>query len=142
MLNSERNQGIKEYLQSLRATQANDYTLWKATKRLKQPEISISPIRSSNGKWARSAIEKADAFAQHLAEVFTPHPVEAHSEEEEDEIHRPLNEPYQLELPLHNFKKNEVAKIIRNNLNPKKAPGYDLITGQILQNLPEEGCKF
>lgn len=74
--------------------------------------------RMENGR--EVSIEKADAFAQHLAEVFTPHPVEAHSEEEEDEIHRPLNEPYQLELPLHNFKKNEVAKIIRNNLNPKK----------------------
>ncbi|KMQ86445.1 reverse transcriptase [Lasius niger] len=142
MLNSERNQGIQEYLQNLSATQASDYTLWKATKRLKQPEILITPVRSPDGKWARSANEKADAFAQHLAEVFTPHPDAAQSEEEEDEIYRALNEPYQLELPLHNFKKNEVIKIIQNNLNPKKASGYNLITGQILQNLPEKGWKF
>lgn len=63
MLNSERNQGIQEYLQNLSATQASDYTLWKATKRLKQPEIPITPVHSPDGKWARSANEKADAFA-------------------------------------------------------------------------------
>jgi len=46
-----------------------------------------------------------------------------------------------LELPLKKFKINEVTKIIRD-LSPKKAPGYDLITGQILQNLPKKGWNF
>jgi hypothetical protein len=32
----------------------------------------------------------------------------------------------------------EVAKEIKININPKKAPGYDLITGKILKNLPKK----
>jgi len=60
---------------------------------------------------------------------------------EEEVIHRVLNETYQLEFPLKKFKINEVTKTIRD-LSPKKAPGYDLITGQILQNLPKKGWKF
>jgi hypothetical protein len=28
------------------------------------------------------------------------------------------------------------------NLNPKKAPSYDLITNQLLQKLPETGIKY
>ena len=32
----------------------------------------------------------------------------------------------------------EVAEEIKLNLNPKKAPGFDLITGQILKQLPQK----
>lgn len=32
----------------------------------------------------------------------------------------------------------ELKDVIRNNLNIKKAPGYDLITGQVLKALPEK----
>jgi hypothetical protein len=32
--------------------------------------------------------------------------------------------------------------IIKNNLNPKKAPGYDLITGKVLKELSEKGMKM
>lgn len=71
LLNSEKNQKVQEYLQNLGATEATDYSLWKVTKRLKQPVDSV-PVRRSNGTWAKSASEKADTFAQHLKEVFTP----------------------------------------------------------------------
>lgn len=33
----------------------------------------------------------------------------------------------------------EVADAIKNNLNPKKAPGFDLITGEVLKQLPGKG---
>ena len=32
----------------------------------------------------------------------------------------------------------EVEKEIKNNINPKKAPGFDLITGEILEELPKK----
>jgi hypothetical protein len=32
----------------------------------------------------------------------------------------------------------EVAEEIRTNLNPKKAPGFDLITGEFLRTLKEK----
>ena len=33
----------------------------------------------------------------------------------------------------------EVADEIRTNLNSKKAPGFDLITGEVLKQLPKKG---
>jgi predicted metallopeptidase len=44
-----------------------------------------------------------------------------------------------MDPPIKNLKKNEVINTILKNLNRKKAPGYDLITGRILKELPEKG---
>jgi hypothetical protein len=52
-----------------------------------------------------------------------------------------LESPYQLELPPHRFKYSEIQTVI-NNLSPKTSPGYDLITGKILQELPPNGIKY
>lgn len=139
LLHTEANDNVQNYLRTLGPTQGTDYSIWKATKRLKQPQISFPPLRSSDGEWARSAEEKAEIFAQHLTEVFTPHPGEVQTE---DEIHQVLNETYQMELPLKKIKMHEVIKIIKHDISPKKAPGYDLINGSILQNLPKKGWKF
>jgi hypothetical protein len=35
-----------------------------------------SPLKTSQGTWARSNNEEAHAFTEHLAEVFHPHPPE------------------------------------------------------------------
>jgi len=64
------NATFEHYLTSL---SPSDNTLWKATKRLKRPLISIPPIRKVDGSWAKSDDEKAMAFADHLQHVFTPH---------------------------------------------------------------------
>jgi hypothetical protein len=46
-----------------------------------------------------------------------------------------------LNPPLHRFKQTEIQTVI-NNLSPKTSPGYDLITGKILQELPPVGIKY
>jgi hypothetical protein len=33
-----------------------------------------SPLMTSQGTWARTNVEKAAVFPEHLAEVFQPHP--------------------------------------------------------------------
>jgi hypothetical protein len=43
--------------------------------------------------------------------------------------------------PLHRFKQTEIQTVI-NSLSPKTSPGYDLITGKILQELPPVGIKY
>lgn len=43
--------------------------------------------------------------------------------------------------PLQNSPKTEVTRAIKN-LKPNKAPGYDLITGTILKELPQEGTTY
>jgi hypothetical protein len=56
-------------------------------------------------------------------------------------IHDFLEAPFQLDLPSKKIKINEVKMILKNNLNLKKAPGYDLITVKVLKELSEKGMK-
>jgi hypothetical protein len=57
--------------------------MWKATKKIKQVKKPSPPLRTSQGTWARSNVERAHAFAEHLAKIFQPHPSENEPEEEE-----------------------------------------------------------
>jgi hypothetical protein len=84
------------------------------------------PFRPSQGTWARSNVEKAHAFAEHLANVFQPHLSENEPEEEEEALMQLLVTPYQLKPPINRLKGAEVQEVI-NSLNPKKSSGYDLI---------------
>jgi hypothetical protein len=100
---------------------------------------SSPPLRTSQGIWARSNVEKAHAFAEHLAKVFQPHPSE--NEPEEETLTQLLETPYQLEPPINRLKRAEVHEVI-NSLIPEKSSGYDLITGKILKQLPNIGIKY
>lgn len=114
--------------------------MWKATRKIKQPQQSIPPIRLSNGNWARSDADKAEAFAEHLAEVFKPFDSEIDAHEEE-EIYQLLEASLNMCQPIRNFKVNEIKNTIKNHLNPKKAPGFDLLNGKVLQELPEKAFR-
>ena len=122
---------ISSYLQQLNADEETDYSLWKATKRIKRPITSIPPIRANNGPWARDNKQKADLFAEHLADTFTPN--QGNMDHVMNNINNPRSENITPVTP------REVAEEIRTNLNPKKAPGFDLITGEILKQLPRKG---
>lgn len=118
---------ISTYLKELSANEETDCSLWKATKKIKRPVTSIPPIRSNNGSWARDNKQKAELFAEHLAEIFTPNPGQdiTNTENQRSENITPVTP-------------KEVADEIKTNLNPKKAPGWDLITGEILKHLPRK----
>lgn len=141
LIAAEKNRSFSEYLNQLDATEVTNYSLWKATRKLKRPQYHIPPLRKEQGGWSKSPKEKAETFANHLRNVFTPNDTTEHIEEE-NEINQALEEPYQLEPPTKSFTKTEIKKVIKFNINPKKAPGYDLITGQIIQELPESGYVF
>ena len=126
LLHSHKNKAIQSFLESLTPTETTDYSLWKATKKIKHPQISIPPIRKTDGNWARTNKEKADTFAKHLSNVFQPFP----ATDEEDEIIQFLKTPPLTDLPIKAIKTKEV-KMILKNVNTKKAPGFDLITGKI-----------
>jgi hypothetical protein len=113
-------------------TESTDYSLWKATKKIKHVKKPSSPLRTSQGTWARSSIEKTHAFAEHLAKVFQSNPSEI--EPEEEALTQLLETPYQLEPPINHFKTDEVHGVI-NSLNPKKSSGYGLITGKFLSDV-------
>jgi hypothetical protein len=72
--------------------------------------------------------------------VFQPYPLRPpHAAEQH--ILQTLEIPYQLDPPIPRFTTANVQTAI-HHLNPKKSPGYDLITGKILKELLPFGIKF
>lgn len=126
-----KNESFEYYITNL---SIDDNTLWKATKKFKRPILSIPPLRQNNGRWARSNSEKANRFAEHLASVFSTPEIQ---DEHQNEVETFLDAPCQLSLPTRAIAPAEVKKEI-DQINPHKAPGYDLITGEILKRLPKK----
>jgi hypothetical protein len=140
LLRRIKNDRVQTFLQGLQPTASTDYSLWKATKNLKRITQPSPPLRTPFGTWANSNSDKAHDFANHLANVFQPHPSANHPEED-DTLSQLLETAYQLEPPINRITRTEVHAII-SSLHPKKSSGYDLITGHILQALPPIGLKL
>lgn len=138
MIQKLKNDTFQEYVQGLSATDDTDYSLWKATRQLKQATQHIPPIRNKNGTWARSDYEKANCFAEYLEEVFKPNEIPGNTTDEE-EITTFLEAPLRHSPPIKFFTPQEIHKIVQERINAKKAPGYDLITGRVLKELPRKG---
>lgn len=123
-------ESISTYLRELTDDSSTEYSLWKATKRLKRPIMQIPPIRLEDNKWARNNEQKATRFANHLEKIFQPH------EDQDEEFN--LEEHQQDEHEIPSTSPKEVITEIKENINPKKAPGFDLISGEILKQLPKK----
>jgi hypothetical protein len=104
--------------------------LWKATNKLNRPRTHVPPIRAADGSWAKSDGEKAQTFADYLQMVFVPHPSAAG-------ISDFLDAPCQMSLLIPSFSPKEVSVAIACT-KVCKAPGYDLITGKVLHELPRK----
>jgi hypothetical protein len=131
----ERDEGVQDYINGLTATKATDYSMWKAASKLKRPTLSYSPIRVSDGTWARSDAEKASIFAHHLSKVFT-------SNEQIGSQNLPHDETVISDIPPTKYKWHVVQKMIKENIDSKKAPGHDLISGKMLKELPKKCIKL
>jgi hypothetical protein len=108
-------------------------------KKIKQVKKHSPPLRTSQGTWTRSNVEKAHAFVECLAKVLQPHPSE--NEPKEEALIQFPETPYQLKPSINHLKRAEVQEVM-NNQNPKKSSGYDLITGKILKELTIIGIKY
>ena len=143
-LHIERNNEIANYLEKLTPTEATEYSLWKATKKIKQPQQFIPPIRTQNGTWARNDEEKADVFAKHLSKVFEP-PARQITEKEEYELLETQlivsESEVEEHLSIKSVKVGELNNIIKN-LRIKKSPGYDDIDGKLIKELPVKAIRF
>jgi hypothetical protein len=73
---SNKNDIIQTFLQGLTPTESTDYSLWKRTKKIKRVKKYFAPLSTPQRIWARTNIEIAHAFAEHIAKVFRPHPSE------------------------------------------------------------------
>jgi hypothetical protein len=128
-LRDVRNATFEKYITSL---SPDDTSLWKATKGCKRPQVSIPPLRASDGSWAKSDFEKAAAFGDHLRQVFTPH---SSFHPNNLVVSDSLDVPCPMSLHITPSFPAEVSAVIAR-LNVRKAPGYDLISGKVLQVLP------
>lgn len=124
---------MKNYLSNLSAEKESNYSLWKATKKLKNTVSHKAPIKKTDGSWAKSNKEKAEIFAEHLAGIFQPNI--GVSDIDVDNI----TNNYENSIPL--IRRKELLKEIKD-LKLKKTPGFDLITAQVLKNLPKKATKF
>jgi len=79
------------------------------------------------GPWAKSDKEKADLFAEHLSEVFTPH-----NNNQSQEVEQELKSLIHQQDRLKPFTLKDIKNGIKK-LNNKKAPGIDLITATMLK---------
>ncbi|KAJ2938643.1 hypothetical protein O0L34_g11971 [Tuta absoluta] len=137
MLQTWHNDTLETKLESLTATASTNYSLWKFTNNFNRPQEAKPPLRTNAG-WARTPQEKANCFAEHLSKVFTPNETGTASHMSIDEI---LNQDFQLSPPPKPVSVREVWKTI-TNLKDKKAPGFDLVTKEILKELPRKATVF
>jgi hypothetical protein len=123
------------YIASLKR---EDQTIWKPIKSRKKPRTPLPTISTNTrptGPWAKSDTEKANLFANHVAEVYKPH-----DDTPDPEILRKLAiHDQQTEKPRA-FTIGELKGVIKR-LQPRKAPGPDLVTTLMIQELPPEGLK-
>jgi tRNA A37 N6-isopentenylltransferase MiaA len=73
LLNNNTNDCIQTFLQGLTLTESADYFLSMATKKIKQVNKPSPQLWKSQGTWVRNKVEKAHAFAEHLAKVSQQH---------------------------------------------------------------------
>lgn len=73
MIRDIKRKSFMQYLEQLSLSADKNYSLWRATTRLKRPLIRISPILDENGFWIRHDSELVEMFARHLFKIFQPH---------------------------------------------------------------------
>lgn len=139
-LNAQDNKEFEYYVSNLTPTEATNYSLWKASKNLDRTTARIPPIKKSNGLWAKTNIEKAKLFATHLSDVFQPYSPSAQIDD--SKIYELLDSPGQMNFPIKPVTCKELEKLIKQQPNKIKSPGYDLITVKILKELPLLGIKY
>jgi hypothetical protein len=140
MINENENHTFQQKLTTLSASKSDNYTLWKITKTFSnRPQQQVPPLKSNLGTWAKSSMDKAELFAQHLSKVFKPNACT--TSDFEHEVNSIIGSDQQLSLPIKLVTPRELWRCVRS-LGNKKTPGFDLITGEILKQLPKKPIVF
>nr|AMS38375.1 hypothetical protein [Bactrocera tryoni] len=126
------NQNISNYIEKLTPNKHTDYSLWKAVKNARKPILSNAPLRKPNGSWAKSDEEKAEVFSEKLTKTFSPFAFNGTL---------PQLEESQYVGEIQPATNKEVENIIKSRFKPKKAPGFDLVTADVLKNLTRKALE-
>jgi hypothetical protein len=115
----------------------NDGSLWKTTKNLLNIKQQMLPITGPNRSMAISDDEKANLFGEHFSKIFKPHTDIHPSTEHLERINSFIDSPLPMSLAAKHTSPSEI-KFLISKLKEKKAPGYDLTTNKILNNLSKK----
>lgn len=99
-------------------------------------EYAPATLRDTNGNWVHSDEDKANIFTNHLAETFQLHNTILLPEKIKT-VEGFLDSPLQMPLPPKHFTPAEVHYTI-SKFPKQKSPGYELITAEILKQLPKK----
>jgi hypothetical protein len=100
-------------------------SIWMPIKNRRKPNEVSHPIRATTptaGPWARTDKEKSELFAQHFANIFTPH-----NDENDHEIEINLKAPIKSHQTLTCTSPKEIIEVIKS-LGLNKAPRLDQVT--------------
>ena len=125
-------------MKKLEILNAQDCSLWRKTKSLTKECSYIPPLKHA-GQWHTTAQAKADIFSAILSDQFSPNP--DNNQTLTDQISQKLEEPLQLS-PFSSFFSPGDVRNVTNRIANKKSPGFDLITPQLVKNLPRKGIVF
>jgi hypothetical protein len=138
LLYQEKQQAITIYLKSLTATEATDYSLWKAIKRLKNLQVHVPPIRTNKGEWAKSNIQKADLFAEYFKTVFMPYPSDILGNDDWEVLTSPVL-PGLPPTPLKILQKRK-SKLLSMNCDPINPLDLTSSPAQYLNSYQTSDC--
>ena len=110
------------------------HNLWDKVKAKNRPLCQESPLRKTNGTWAKSNSQKAERFAEHLEEVFKPWDTVSSIPKMKFEFTKTANIP--------KFKWKNIKSILQVYVDKNKSPGSDSITGQMLLALPDNHIRL
>ena len=93
------NNDFSRFIETLSAYENANYSLWKATNKIKKPIKLIPAIKKAGNTWTRSNKEQAAEFSNHLCNTFTPYIInnsrtKCHSDEDAQNISNPTNKHY------------------------------------------------
>ena len=73
LLKENKNETVNKYLRELTYNKDTNYSLWSVTKNLKRPIQHNPPVKTTDGNWAKTNMEKATCFSDYLEKVFQPY---------------------------------------------------------------------
>jgi hypothetical protein len=131
-LKEMRDESLTDYIHNL---SRYDCSIWKLIKNKRKPNKASPPIRATTltaGPWTRSDKEKSELFAQHFANIFTPH-----NDTKDHEIERNLTAPIKSHQTLTCTSPKEIKEVIKS-LGLKKTPELDQVTPKMLKEVPQK----
>jgi len=137
LLKIYKNDSYKNYLQNISLKNGSFLRKTKSILRLKE---TTTPLCQPNNSLATIDKEKADTLAEKLSTVFVPHsisPTPLYLETVAESLYSPLP----MVPPAKPTSPAEINGIIKKLAN-RKSLGHNLITNQIIKNLPAKTITF